>query len=179
MISVIDFEAKESDSEFRVTSWLAHNHYDFYRSSGHLGIPRKMEHMITHVIITGGPQPSSSCDNLHDYISTAQIPVLGICLGCMGIVRAFSGALVTINEPQRIIEVHGKPLIGNPDKFEATAAHREKIVATGDVLRPFLWHQDEVVGVVHPDRPIYGVMFHPESPKTTCGNTLLSAFLSL
>ena len=96
-------------------------------------------------------------------LSEAGLPVLGICAGMQALCRAFGGSLHTAREIG-MIKVRAEaqdPLLGSPGEFEAFGLHsfaceppREWIVtAVSDVC---------VQAVRHPDRPIFGVMFHPE-----------------
>ena len=91
------------------------------------------------------------------------LPVLGICAGMQALCLAFGGSLRPAGEIG-MIKVRAElqePLLGSPGEFEAFGLHsfaceppREWIVtAVSDVC---------VQAVRYPDRPIFGVMFHPE-----------------
>lgn len=181
MIALLDFESTTANPEYRVSCWLADSQYNFYRANGHQGIPSKVLPLVTHVIVSGGPMRSDALDHLFNFYIVANIPILGICLGCMSIVRAFGGTLKDADQSQPVVKIDGGGFLGFDAPSEAAAAHREQIYAVSEELEPCLWNVDsqEIVAVRHRRRPIFGCMFHPESPNTTCGNTLLRSFLSL
>jgi GMP synthase (glutamine-hydrolysing) len=93
----------------------------------------------------------------------ADLPVLGICAGMQALCLAFGGTIRPACEIG-MIKVRAAvqdPLLGSPGEFEAFGLHsfaceppREWIVtaASDGCIQAFR----------HPDRPIFGVMFHPE-----------------
>ena len=94
----------------------------------------------------------------------AGLPVLGICAGMQAICLAFGGSIrpaCEIGMKKVRIEVPDPLLGSSPGELEAFGLHsfackppREWIVtAVSDVC---------VQAVRHPDRSIFGVMFHPE-----------------
>lgn len=181
MLVVFDFEAATADPDYRVTAWLSSVGKSYWRQCATLPLPDEIKSQMTHMIITGGPHRSELVSNrmTQEILGWQNLPILGVCLGCMCIVRAFGGTLGDFGQAPEVISVYGEGMLGTPPEFTATAAHREKIIETGCALSPVLYSGSEVVGVRHKDKPIYGVMFHPESLKTICGNELLLQFLAL
>ena len=93
----------------------------------------------------------------------AGLPVLGICAGMQALCLAFEGSLHTAREigMMKVQAEVQDPLLGSPGEFEAFGLHSFAcepprgwiVTAVSDVC---------VQAVRHPDRPIFGVMFHPE-----------------
>jgi anthranilate synthase/aminodeoxychorismate synthase-like glutamine amidotransferase len=115
----------------------------------------------------------------------AKVPILGVCLGhqCLGLVH---GAKIVRAErllhgkTSRVIH-NGKDLFRNVENpFEATRYH-SLIVDGGTLGRELVvtaWTADqEIMGLRHRERPVFGVQFHPESILTTEGKKILANFL--
>jgi anthranilate synthase component 2 len=112
----------------------------------------------------------------------AKRPLLGVCLGHQAIGRHFGGAVV------RGGLMHGKAadvihdgsglFAGLPSPCEVVRYH-SLIVA--DAPPPLIANARSadglVMGLRHPDLPIHGVQFHPESIGTAHGHALLANFL--
>ena len=114
-----------------------------------------------------------------------QVPVLGVCLGHIGIVEAFGGRIVRAPEPR-----HGKTSLilhdgagiftGMPEPLEVMRYH--SLIAERESLPECLmitaWTDEGVImGVRHNKWPMVGVQFHPESIGTSFGHDLVSAFI--
>ncbi len=115
-------------------------------------------------------------------------PVLGVCLGHQAICAAF-GATVTYAKEL----MHGKqsavvldtdcPLFRGCS--EKTPVARYHSLAADPATLPNVLKitartvDGEVMAVEHPDLPIYGVQFHPESILTPEGRTMLNNFMTL
>ncbi len=114
-----------------------------------------------------------------------RVPVLGVCLGHIGIVEAFGGCIVRAPEPR-----HGKTsyilhdgtgiFTGMSEPLEVMRYH--SLIADHASLPSCLtvtaWTDEGLImGVRHKKWPMVGVQFHPESIGTDCGRDLVSAFL--
>ena len=117
----------------------------------------------------------------------AKTPILGVCLGhqCLGLVhgaRIVRAERLVHGKTSRIIH-NGKDLfraVENP--FEATRYH--SLLVDKDTLGKDLavtaWTADqEIMGLRHKTRPLFGVQFHPESILTTEGRKILGNFLEV
>jgi para-aminobenzoate synthetase len=113
-------------------------------------------------------------------------PVLGVCLGHQGIATAFGGAIERAPVP-----VHGEAteirhdgaamFAGVPERFEAVRYH-SLVVAEPlpDGLEVTARAGDgTVMALVHCERPIWGVQFHPESIGTAVGASIVRNFVAL
>ena len=114
----------------------------------------------------------------------AGIPTLGVCLGHQSIAQAFGGTVVR-GEP-----VHGKTgvvehdgcgvYLGLPSPL--TVGRYHSLVADPATLGERQVTATGPGGLVmclrHPQLPVEGVQFHPESIMTECGKPMLSNFLA-
>ena len=115
-----------------------------------------------------------------------EVPILGVCLGHLGIIDALGGRVVRAPEP-----CHGKTTLilhddaglfaGLPEPLEVMRYHsligeRESLP---DCLRVTAWTDERLVmGVRHRKWPLYGVQFHPESIGTEYGPAMIARFLT-
>ncbi len=133
------------------------------------------------------PNEAGICLGLIAGAATAQVPLLGVCLGHQAIGQAFGGRVVRAPEP-----VHGKTspihhdntgvFAGLPDPFTATRYHsliiaRDRFPETLKVIAKT--SDDIIMGLRHRALPIFGVQFHPESIATSHGRDILRNFLEL
>jgi anthranilate synthase component II len=141
-----------------------------------------------YALISPGPRDPShtgiSMPLIKHYYKT--IPILGVCLGMQCINEVFGG--MTVRAP---LPVHGKTSTichsgqgifkGIPDSFPAARYHSLMVeTAENSILDISSRSDDEVVmGLSHPDYPLHGVQFHPESFMTEHGFTLVENFLKL
>lgn len=135
----------------------------------------------THLILGPGPgRPEASGATLEAARQVGRWPMLGVCLGHQAMAIAHGGK-VRIAPP-----VHGKtspvhheePLFdGLPHPFTATRYHSLVVDA------PPSWHvtaqleDGTVMAMRHPEHPVWGLQFHPESVLTEGGMDIVLAFL--
>jgi len=141
-----------------------------------------------YALISPGPK-----DPFHTGISMPliehcykKIPILGVCLGMLCINEVFGGR--TVRAP---VPVHGKTSIiqhdeqgifkGIPNNFTAARYHSLMVETANDnAMHVSSKSDDEVVmGLSHPNYPLHGVQFHPESFMTEHGFILVENFLKL
>jgi anthranilate synthase component II len=140
-----------------------------------------------YIVISPGPKnPSYSGVSMPLIRSFSQrIPILGVCLGmqCMG--EIFGGKTVKAYLP-----VHGKTskihhnarhiFQGIPSPFSAARYHSLMTQFDDSTLEITATSEDGVImGLSHPEYPLHGVQFHPESFLTQYGFTLIENFLKL
>jgi anthranilate synthase component 2 len=115
------------------------------------------------------------------------LPVLGVCLGHQAIAQAFGGevtrAKALMHGKTSPVRHTGEGLFkGLPDpvtaaRYHSLATPRETLP---EVLEVTAWTEDdEVMGLRHRTRPIFGLQFHPESIATEGGQAMLANFLDL
>jgi anthranilate synthase/aminodeoxychorismate synthase-like glutamine amidotransferase len=139
----------------------------------------------THLVISPGPGRPSSAGNMPEILKRlcSRIPTLGVCLGHQAIVEAFGGrvgpAKRLVHGKDSVIRHDGRGLFrGLPERLKGGRYHslaathvngRLEIAATAE--------DDEVMAVRHPDLPVDGLQFHPESVLTPLGPHLVRNFL--
>jgi GMP synthase-like glutamine amidotransferase len=97
------------------------------------------------------------------WISGCSSPVLGICAGMQVLSLVFGGSLVQSREigMKKVSVIKNDPLIVPEVEFEAYELHNFSVVPPDSFS--VLAGSDECIQVMkHHERPIWGVMFHPE-----------------
>lgn len=142
------------------------------------------------IVLSPGPCTPKEAGICLDLIAAvaAKIPILGVCLGHQAIGDAFGGKVVRAPVP-----MHGKLSRVSHDgtgvfqgfnrgPFQATRYHslvveRQSLPAC---LRVNAETEDGIVmGVMHRERPVHGVQFHPESIASEGGHALLANFINI
>ncbi len=118
------------------------------------------------------------------WIDRADVPVLGICVGHQFLGRHFGGRVARAPTPEygRVgleLDAPSDPLFtGIPAAFTAWANHSDQVVEPPPGWRTLAHSATCTVEAMgHPDRPIWGVQFHPEVEHTEHGRELLANFL--
>jgi anthranilate synthase component II len=132
------------------------------------------------------PNEAGICLDLIDKAS-ANVPILGVCLGHQAMGQAFGGHVVRAPKPMhgKLSTVHhtGRSVFrGMNGPFQATRYH--SLLVDRDTLPPDLTVTAEtedglIMGLTHRERPIHGVQFHPESIASENGHMLIATFLTL
>ena len=139
------------------------------------------------IILSPGPgNPNDSGQTLNIIKNFWKIkPILGVCLGHQCIGSIFGS---TIIESKRII--HGKTSLiyhngsdlfsGIQSPFQAARYHSLCIKSVPDNFDSIAWtEEEEIMGISHVHKPVFGIQFHPESFLTPRGNKIISNFLNL
>lgn len=140
----------------------------------------------THLILGPGPGSPHDYPALQRLITTASIPILGVCLGHQAAACAFGGRVRCALEPMHgktsLITLHEQSKIfkGVPQQF--TVGRYHSLVVERDLLPECLEvlatsEDGEIQAVQHKNRPYYGVQFHPESFLTEWGLEIMKNFL--
>ena len=117
----------------------------------------------------------------------ADLPVLGVCLGHQAIGEAYGAEVIAaktlMHGKTSPIRHNGEGVFAGLDdgftaaRYHSLAVRRDSLPST---LHVTAWTDDgEIMGLVHTERPIHGVQFHPESIATPDGRRLLANFLAL
>ena len=140
-----------------------------------------------YALISPGPK-----DPAHAGISISliqafcdKVPILGVCLGLQCINEAFGG--ITVRAP---VPMHGKTSTiqhNNYGIFEGIqcpflAARYHSLMVKFDETELVVTSKSEdgvIMGMSHPELPLHGVQFHPESFLTEHGFLLVENFLRL
>ncbi len=143
----------------------------------------------SHIVLSPGPGFPQTAGICVDLIKKAgDIPLLGVCLGHQAIGAAFGADI--IHTPQIM---HGKydnieadpecPLFKNMSE-PITIGRYHSLVIDPDTLPECLKVTAKsgdgcIQGVMHTERPVFGVQFHPESALTPEGMTVIKNFLEI
>ncbi len=138
-----------------------------------------------YALISPGPKDPAHAGISIDLIQTFcdKFPILGVCLGMQCINEAFGGS--TVRAP---IPMHGKTSAithnnqgifkGVPSPLSAARYHSLMIKTDHSDLIETAHSQDGVImGLSHPEFPLHGVQFHPESFLTENGALFVENFL--
>jgi para-aminobenzoate synthetase component II len=137
------------------------------------------------VLVSPGPCTPNEAGISLEAVQCAQVPVLGVCLGHQSIGQAFGGKVVRAD---RLMHGRTSPILhdgrgvfaGLPSPFEATRYHSLLVERTSlpSCFEITAWTAEgEIMGLMHTERPIEGVQFHPESILTDHGKALLQNWL--
>lgn len=137
------------------------------------------------IILSGGPKSVSDADaySVDPAIFSAGIPLLGICYGTELIVNHFGGATekqadrsyeeaeITVDSSveifagqvpsQTVWQSVGNQITALPEGFKSVATAGE----------------NEIAAIADEDSKIYGIMYHPEFPKSEHGRDFLNHFI--
>jgi para-aminobenzoate synthetase len=121
-----------------------------------------------------------------DILRSAEVPVLGVCLGHQGLGHVLKATVTYAPTVMhgRLSKVRhtGEGLFaGIPQDFRVVRYHSLAVTGSlGAEGREIAWTDDGVVmGIEHSSRPMWGVQFHPESISTEQGHRLVENFYAL
>lgn len=140
------------------------------------------------VVLSPGPSHPANTGLCLPFLDAlpASVPVLGVCLGHQTLAH-HAGA--TVGAARRIM--HGKTSLvthdgtglfaGLPNPVEVGRYHSLAILEDRPLPFAVTARADdgEIMAIAFPDRPWFGVQFHPESVLTPHGPQLLANFLHL
>ncbi len=154
-----------------------------------VALPSDWSEAFDNVVISPGPgRPDEPRDFgiSADVIASAEIPVLGVCLGHQGIA---ANAGVQICPAPRARHGHLTQVRHNdsslfrdiPQEFIAVRYHSLCVLSPLPVtIEPIAWAEDDIIMALrHQVKPLWGVQFHPESVATRFGAELVGNFWRL
>lgn len=96
------------------------------------------------------------------WIKTCTKPILGICAGMQTIIRLYGEQLVPCQQVGMTEIATTKPNPLFSDAFQAYSLHTYSIASESQTFDAIAQSSKCVQAVVHKQKPIYGVLFHPE-----------------
>jgi len=142
------------------------------------------------VVLSGGALSMEGSDaplgRVGEWIDRADVPVLAICVGHQFLGRHYGGTVAKSAAPefgrvQVTLDAPDHPLFeGLASPFTAWASHNDSVTRLPPGWRR-LAHSPTcpVEAMAHPDRPIWGVQFHPEVEHTEGGREIFRHFLAM
>lgn len=143
----------------------------------------------SHILLSPGPGYPSSAGICTELVKRAgDIPILGVCLGHQAIGEAFGGRIVRAPEI-----MHGKsdmikldescPIFSGLGSYTRAGRYHSLVIDPKTLpkeLKVTAMSGDGcIMGVMHRDRHIYGIQFHPESVLTPRGMDMIRSFLNI
>ncbi len=140
------------------------------------------------IVLSPGPCTPNEAGICLDLIeqASANVPMLGVCLGHQAMGQAFGGKVVRaptqVHGKLAVIEHQGDGVFrGINGPFKATRYH--SLIVDRATLPADLKVNAEtdglIMGMAHRTRPVHGVQFHPESIASEHGHLLLRNFLDI
>ncbi|RLC27497.1 MAG: anthranilate/aminodeoxychorismate synthase component II [Deltaproteobacteria bacterium] len=140
-----------------------------------------------YILISPGPRDPAHAGISRELIRAFcdRVPILGVCLGMQCMNEVFGGATVRAPVPRhgktsQIIHDGAGVFKGVPSPFTAARYHSLMVRTAGNTLVETARSDDGVImGLSHPEFPLHGVQFHPESFLTKHGRRIIENFLKL
>ena len=178
--------------------------YNLYHYFGELGyeaniyrndeiaVSRIIELKPKGIVISPGPCGPDKAGISIELVKTVahhqKIPLLGVCLGHQAIGAAFGAKIISAPEIMhgKVDEIHYSQehsIFKNlPNPFEATRYHSlcvDPSTLPNSLVAIAKSRDKTIMAIMHKELPIFGLQFHPESIKTSCGKQILNNFLNV
>ena len=152
-----------------------------------MSISEIMDNNPSKIVISPGPCTPKEAGISVELIKTAEVPILGVCLGHQAIGAAFGGNIIKAPEvfhgKTSSIDHDGSLLFSEIEKSYDVVRYHSLIIdmktlpSELNVTATLSDDNEIIMAVEHINRPIYGVQFHPESIDTNNGIKLIENFI--
>ena len=152
-----------------------------------MSVPEIMDNNPSKIVISPGPCTPKEAGISVELIKTAEVPILGVCLGHQAIGAAFGGNIIKAPEvfhgKTSSIDHDGSLLFSEIEKSYDVVRYHSLIIdmktlpSEFNVTATLSDDKEIIMAVEHINRPIYGVQFHPESIDTNNGIKLIENFI--
>ena len=143
----------------------------------------------SHIIISPGPGYPKNAGYIEEVIKMDEekgIPLLGVCLGHQAIIEAFGGNIIhakkIMHGKQDEIKIDNQNILFKGLEKTIKAARYHSLVGENPSDKLIITaydSDDEIMAVMHKNKKIFGVQFHPESIMSNDGMTILKNFLNI
>lgn len=136
------------------------------------------------LVLSGGPQSVFTDENDYSIIfNQTKLPILGICYGMQLMGKYFEGVvergLIGEYGHADIKCMDGFRVEHFPDKMSVWMSHSDHISKVPTNFNVIMKSSNGLVaGIVHQDRPMMGLQFHPEVEHSKNGKMILEYFFS-
>ena len=152
-----------------------------------MSVSEIMDNNPNKIVISPGPCTPKEAGISVELIKTAEVPILGVCLGHQAIGAAFGGNIIKAPEvfhgKTSSIDHDGSLLFSEIEKSYDVVRYHSLIIdmktlpSELNVTATLSDDEEIIMAVEHINRPIYGVQFHPESIDTNNGTKLIENFI--
>lgn len=139
---------------------------------------------VDGLVLGGGPDIARS-GNSELYLDELDVPILGICLGLHIIAKHYGGEVGKGNiggyaEVEIELLKNDELFDGIPEKFTVWASHADEVkripknfihLAKSDICN--------FEAIKHPEKPVYGVQWHPEVYHSSFGEEVYINFINI
>jgi GMP synthase (glutamine-hydrolysing) len=152
--------------------------------SNTLSIEEVLERQPEGLVLSGGPSMERS-GNCMEYVRSIELPILGICLGHQLIAKAYGGEIRTgLVGGYAAIEVEvldeDEILKGLGPKTVVWSSHADEVSVMPEGFIHLARSQEcEIEAMRHPQKPLFGVQWHPEVAHSEKGKELLTNFIEI
>ena len=137
------------------------------------------------IILSGGPKSVEDADayDIDPAIFSAGIPLLGICYGTQLIVNHFEGVTEKVaersfGEGEMTVEIASKIFAGQASSQSVWQSIGNQITDVPEGFSTLATVEgNKIVAIGDDAREIYGLMYHPEFPKSDNGRDFLKHFI--
>lgn len=141
------------------------------------------------LILSGGaPSVGTEAEKMGrngEYIDSGGIPILGICAGHQFMALHLGGEakrarIAEFGKTQLFVKEKDEIFHGIPESFVVWESHNDEVTAAPRGFRVLAHSRNCAVQAMRaPDRPLFGVQFHPEVEHTEHGREIFSNFLQI
>jgi len=104
-----------------------------------------------------------------DLITKGNVPIFGICMGFEVIAYTYRAKFLHLKErilgPVKISVTNPHPIFADTKEFFAIENHKWTVQEVNAPLEVLATSDTGIEVIRHASKPIFGVQFHPESPK--------------
>lgn len=133
------------------------------------------------LILGGGPSVERSGNSI-EYVKKLDYPILGICLGHQIIAQAYGGQISSaVSESYAQIQINildeNDIFKGLGPQLEVWASHKDEVTQLPPEFKVLASSAIcDVEAMKHPEKPVYGIQFHPEVYHTPEGPKVFENF---